>query len=358
MSTRTSRRSRHSSQARRSNSSAALSLRLMRIDGASSSSTAIKNGKSPSIRPSMLWALTSTWMQFLVQPSTPIGWRPGMVRSAAALRSRLRARAGQPVSVVSVGGAETGVEVASEIKTAWPAAQMTIISRSRCGSFKGPRVETVVRTELARLGVHLIDDESVAQVGPGELTTDTGRSIPCDICVWSGGLRSAAIAERAGLATDPRGRVLVDPNLRSVSHAHILAVGDAAHPIAPTGAPYRLSAFTALVSGAYAADMILAQRAKRQLRPFSFSTFGQGVAIGHRGVGFFSYPDDKQTLFIVRGRAARHIRNFFVWLVSYVLKLERKVPGFFVWPGRRRVSWHQANDAIHKVKLAQRFQKA
>lgn len=279
-------------------------------------------------------------------------------RSAAALRSRLRARAGQPVSVVSVGGAETGIEVASEIKTAWPAAQMTIISRSRCGGFKGPRVETVVRTELARLGVHLIDDESVAQVGPGELTTDTGRSIPCDICVWSGGLRSAAIAERAGLATDPRGRVLVDPNLRSVSHAHILAVGDAAHPIAPTGAPYRLSAFTALVSGAYAADMILAQRAKRQLRPFSFSTFGQGVAIGHRGVGFFSYPDDKQTLFIVRGRAARHIRNFFVWLVSYVLKLERKVPGFFVWPGRRRVSWHQANDAIHKVKLAQRFQKA
>jgi hypothetical protein len=40
------------------------------------------------------------------------------------------------------------------------------------------------------------------------------------------------------------------------------------------------------------ADVIVAQRAKRQLQPFSFSTFGQGVAIGR-------YPDDKQKLFIL-----------------------------------------------------------
>jgi hypothetical protein len=64
------------------------------------------------------------------------------------------------------------------------------------------------------------------------------------------------------------------------------------------------------VSGAYAADAIVAQRAKRRLQPFSFSTFGQGVAIGQGGVGFFSYPDDRQRLFILKGRTARHIRNF------------------------------------------------
>jgi NADH dehydrogenase len=131
------------------------------------------------------------------------------------------------------------------------------------------------------------------------------------------------------------------------------AVGDAAHPIAPTGAPYRLSAFTALVSGAYAADAFVAQLQNKPLRPFSFSTFGQGVAIGRRGVGFFSYPDDQQRFFIIRGQAARHIRNFFVWLVSYVLKIERKMPGFFFWLGRRRVSWQQANEAMHKIPVQQ-----
>jgi NADH dehydrogenase len=279
-------------------------------------------------------------------------------RSAAALRSRLQQNANRPLRVVTVGGAETAVEVAGEIKTTWPATEMTMVSRSRCGDFKGADMEKAVRTELTRLGVGLLDGEIVTEVRPNEVITNRGRSIACDICVWSGGLRSAPVARDAGLATNPQGRILVDPNLRSISHSHILAVGDAAHPIAPTGAPYRLSAFVAAVSGAHAADVILAQKAQRQLQPFSFSTFGQGIAIGRGGVGFFSYPDDKQKLFIVRGRAARHIRNFFVWFFTYALKLERRFPGFFFWPGRRRVSWHQANDAIQRVQAVRKFQTA
>jgi NADH:quinone reductase (non-electrogenic) len=119
-----------------------------------------------------------------------------------------------------------------------------------------------------------------------------------------------------------------------------------------------LSAFAALVSGAYAAEAVAARRARRQLQPFSFSTFGQGVAIGRGGVGFFTYPDDRQSLFILKGRTARHVRNFFVWFITYALKLERRVPGFLFWPGRRRVSWHQANDALRKVQTAQEVRTA
>ena len=276
----------------------------------------------------------------------------GGPRSAAALRSRLRDSADLPARVVTVGGAETAIEVAGEIKTAWPGAEVTMISRSRCGNFNGSRVEQAVRSELARLGVRLIDGETVTEVRSNEVVT-AGRSIACDICVWSGGLRSSPLARGAGLATDPLGRIWVDPNLRSVSRAHILAVGDSAHPIAPTGAPYRLSAFAALVSGAHAADAILTARTANQPpRPFSFSTFGQGVAIGRGGVGFFSYPDDRQSLFILEGRTARRVRNFFVWFVTFVLKIERKFPGFFIWPGRRRVSWQQAKDAMQQVKAA------
>jgi len=269
--------------------------------------------------------------------------------AAAALRARLTESGGHPVRVVVVGGAETGIEAAGEIKTAWPRADVTMISRTRCADFRGARVEKAVCAELARLGVTLIDGESVTEVQPAKVVTDRGRAVRCDICVWSGGLRSAPIAGAAGIATDTQGRIWVDANLRSISHLRILAAGDAAHPVTPTGAPYRRSAFAALVSGAYAADAILAQRTDRRLRPFSFSTFGQGIAIGHGGVGFFSYPDDRQRLFILTGRTARRVRNFFVWLVTAVLKVERRFPGFFFWPGRRRVSWRQANDAIEKA---------
>ena len=279
-------------------------------------------------------------------------------RSPSALRARLQENADRPIRVVTVGGAETAVEVAGEIKTAWPDIEMTMVCRSRCGDIKGARVETAIRGELSRLGVRMIDLTTVTEVRQAELVTDEGRSIPFDICVWSGGLRSPPVASTAGLATDTKGRIWVDPNLRSISHPHIIAVGDAAHPVAPTGAPYRLSAFAAITTGAYAADVIHAHRAKRQVEPFSFSTFGQGIAIGRGGVGFPSYPNDKQRWFILTGQTARRVRNFFVWFISYALKLERRMPGFLFWPGRRRVSWHQANEAVKRARTTQKVQAA
>ncbi len=279
-------------------------------------------------------------------------------RSPSALRARLQENAGRPIRVVTVGGAETAVEVAGEIKTAWPNIEMTMVCSSRCGDIKGARVETAIRGELSRLGVRMIDQTTVTEVRSADVVTDEGRSIPFDICVWSGGLRSPPVASTAGLATDTKGRIWVDPNLRSISHPHIIAVGDAAHPVAPTGAPYRLSAFAAITTGAYAADVIHAHRAKRQVEPFSFSTFGQGIAIGRGGVGFPSYRDDKQRWFILTGQTARQVRNFFVWLISYALKLERRMPGFLFWPGRRRVSWHRANEAVQRLRTAQKVQAA
>ncbi|HYM41409.1 MAG TPA: FAD-dependent oxidoreductase [Steroidobacteraceae bacterium] len=271
-------------------------------------------------------------------------------RSAAALRLRLQSKGGGVLRVIVVGGAETAVEAAGEIKAAWPELEVTMLSRSHCGDFKGPRVTNAVRTELTRLGVRLVDGEIVAEIGPGRILTVGGRNYDYDVCVWAAGLRSPGVARDAGVATDPRSRILVDAQLRSVSHPSILAVGDAARPIAPTGAPYRLSAFVAAVSGAHAADVITASQAGRTLWPFSFSSFGQGVAIGRGGVGFFSYPDDEQRFFILGGPAARKARNFFVWFFAYALKLERRFPGFFSWPGRRRVSWHQANEALGRLE--------
>jgi NADH:ubiquinone reductase (H+-translocating) len=63
-------------------------------------------------------------------------------RSPSALCARLRENSGRPIRVITVGGAETAVEVAGEIKTAWPNAEVTVISGSRCGDFKGARVES------------------------------------------------------------------------------------------------------------------------------------------------------------------------------------------------------------------------
>jgi NADH dehydrogenase FAD-containing subunit len=276
--------------------------------------------------------------------------------TAAALRSAL-STASSSRRVVVVGGGATAIEAAGEIKAHWPETEVTMIARNRCGDFKGDAsVERTLRAALSGYGVHMVDHAAVVEVRPGEVITADGTSLPFDICVWSGGLTAGPLARAAGIATDAHGRIFVDPMLRSISHPTIFAAGDAAHPVAPTGAPYRMSVFAALTSGAFVADVI--SRGATDHPPFSFSTYGQGISVGGRGVGFFAYPDDKKRLFVISGRAGHHARNVFVWLSTYLLKLERRRPGFFarwVWSGQRRVSWATASKAMQvrqEVKTA------
>ncbi|HEY4404996.1 MAG TPA: FAD-dependent oxidoreductase [Xanthobacteraceae bacterium] len=273
-------------------------------------------------------------------------------RAVAALRERLEQNADRAIRVIVVGGHETAIEAAGEIKTRWPAAKVTMLARSRCAAFKGARVERAIRAALERLDVKMIDGQTVAEVRAGEILTGSNETIPCDLCVWSGGLRAPNMARQAGLSTDPQGRIWVDPGLRSISHPHIIAVGDAAHPIAPTGARYRMSAYAALVSGAYAADAILAMTAGRQLPPFCYSAFGQGVAIGRVGVGFATFPDDREATFLITGRNGIRVRNFFVRFLATLLKMERRFPGLFFTVGRKRVSWQRAQEAMQAARAA------
>jgi len=272
-------------------------------------------------------------------------------RSVAALCEALR-QAGdrRPLRVVVVGGAETGVEVAGEIKTQWPAMHVTMLSQTRCCDFKGPRIERAIRSVLEGLGVELRDRAEVREVRADAVVLADGDVLACDLCVWSGGLAGSPVSRAAGLAVDAQARIWVDPMLRSLTHPHVFAVGDAAHPIAPTGAPYRMSAFVALNTGAYVADAMLNDLAGRKPRPFAFSTYGQGVAIGRVGVGFTTYPDDKPILSLVTGRTGIHVRNFFVWLVVQFLKIERRFPGFYFIAGRRRVSWIRAEAAMRQAQ--------
>jgi NADH dehydrogenase FAD-containing subunit len=270
--------------------------------------------------------------------------------SAESLRHRL-CDASPGTSITVVGGRNTGVEAAAEIKAGRPDLKVTIIAAGAAGDFgKGNAVADAVRTQLGELGVLLLDHDPVAEVRADHVLTRSGKLVSAEICVWATGLRSPTIAATAGLAVDDSNRIWVDGGLRSISHPQILAVGDAARPLAPTGARYRQSALAALTSGAYAAGSLVREFSGRRTRPFSFSAYGQGVAVGNVGVGFVTYPDDGEASLVLRGRIALRLRNLFVRVLVWLLRIERSWPGLCLfWIGRRRVSWSEADSLVAKV---------
>jgi NADH dehydrogenase FAD-containing subunit len=274
-------------------------------------------------------------------------------RSAAALRTALLKNAGRRIRVLAVGGGPLSIEVAGEIKTTWPEMEVGLVSASRAGDFKSANVEAVLRRGLSRLGVTLIDHERIGEVSPTEVVAVNGRSFPYNICIWSAGMRAPSIAKEAGLEVDAQGRIMVGPDLRSVSHPFILAAGDCGHPVAPTGAPYRLSALTAAVSGVYAAEQAAACGTRKRIPPFSFSTFAQAIAVGRYAALFPLDADDNPILFVMGGQAARRLRNVLVWLVLHFITFERLFPGVQSWPGRKRVSERQAAEEKRRTQAIQ-----
>jgi NADH dehydrogenase len=183
--------------------------------------------------------------------------------------------------------------------------------------------------------------------------TVMGRRLPYDLCIWAAGMRAPPFAREAGLEVDDQGRIVVGGDLRSVSHPCVLAAGDCAHPITPTGAPYRLSALTAAVSGLYAGEQAAAHKSGERLPPFSFSTFAQAVAVGRYAAVFPLDPNDRPVLFVMGGRIAHRVRGVLIWLVLHFITFERYFPGLQSWPGRKRVSQRQADDAMKQRQRAE-----
>jgi hypothetical protein len=56
--------------------------------------------------------------------------------------------------------------------------------------------------------------------------------------------------------------------------------------------------------------------------------------------------------------ATRHIQNFLACLLSYILKVERRISGFFFWLGRGRVSWGVENKAMLRILAQQAVEAA
>ncbi|CAA9460705.1 MAG: NADH dehydrogenase [uncultured Rubrobacteraceae bacterium] len=251
---------------------------------------------------------------------------------AAASSGASGNRSGGRVAVV--GGGLTGIEASTEIAERYPNLSVVLLSSGAVGGGLSARGREYLLKALGLHGVELREETRVDEVSSGALKTADGEEIPADVVVWAAGFAVPDLARRSGLATDERGRVLVDASLRAVSHPNVFAAGDSSWPTEAVGSgPVRSSAYASTIMGAQAGGNVARDLAGKPVKPLRFGYLVQSISLGRKdALSQFTDGNDKPFGWVVTGRSAVRIKESIErFVVVGSLRLERLVPGAYSW---------------------------
>ncbi|WFE25213.1 FAD-dependent oxidoreductase [Solwaraspora sp. WMMD791] len=257
----------------------------------------------------------------------------------ATLETAQRLRAvivGRPAAttVTVVGAGPTGIETAAEL--AHRGHRVTLACGGELGAYLHPRARRSAARSLTRIGVNVLagPGTDVAQVGRDTVRLGDGRTLPSTVTIWAAGFGVPDLAARSGLRTDAIGRLLTDETLTSIDDERIVAAGDC---VAPSGLPYRMSAYTASCLGAHAADSVLRRIAGASAEPASVFFGAMCVGLGPRaGIYQVANRDDIATRLFVDGRLGAKLKALtYKFSVSHLAK-EAREPGSHRWLGNDR----------------------
>ncbi len=140
--------------------------------------------------------------------------------------------------------------------------------------------------QLRRRGIELHLGTRMESCVDGNVVLSGGRVAPyrSETIVWTAGQRPDPLARRLGLATDERGRIVVDDHLRVPGHDGVYAVGDAAAVPDPTGGLCPATAQHAIRQGKVAGVNVAADLGTGNPTRFRYRNRGLAVTLGkHRG---------------------------------------------------------------------------
>ncbi|KAJ4000948.1 hypothetical protein F5050DRAFT_1561871 [Lentinula boryana] len=135
-------------------------------------------------------------------------------------------------NILLVGGGAVGIELAGEIKDAWPDKAVTILNRGArlLNDTYSSKLRLGLQRQLEERGIKVIVDDYVEDLpakssGPVQVRTAKGRSLEADLILRTWGARSNTTYLPSSFLT-PNGTVKVLPTLQLPSHPNIFAVGD------------------------------------------------------------------------------------------------------------------------------------
>ena len=223
--------------------------------------------------------------------------------SAASLASTL-ADMPDGGTVVVGGNGLTGVEAATEIAESFPALRVVLLGRDEPAPKMNTKARAYVLGVLERLGIENRTGVEITKILPDAVELAGGELVGSDATLWTTGFMAPPLAADAGIEVDAQRRIVVDPQLRSVSHPSILAIGDAAAIRRPWGVLHG-TCQSGMPSGAHAADTVGRLLRGKAPKPFRFGYVHQPVSLGrHDAVVQFTKADDSPGRFHLTGAAA------------------------------------------------------
>jgi NADH dehydrogenase FAD-containing subunit len=207
--------------------------------------------------------------------------------------------------VVVVGGGLTGLEAATEIAEARPDLAVALAARGGLGDWLSDRGRGHLRKVFGRLGITVHEHVAVTGVEADRVTTGGCKAIPAAVTVWTTGFAVHPIAQATALEITGTGQIVVDGTMRSVSHPHVYAIGDAAMAVGPGDKPLRMSCASGTPAAWQAADAIAARLTGGKLPNLPIRYFNQCISLGRKD-GLIQYvtADDRAVSAALTGRLA------------------------------------------------------
>jgi NADH dehydrogenase FAD-containing subunit len=230
--------------------------------------------------------------------------------AATTLRDRLTSLATGGGTVTVCGGGLTGIETVAEIAASFPNLRTRLVTSGSPGGWLSDKGRRYLASTFAELGVDVVDNTRVERAEAGRLVLADGRHLPFDMCVWAAGFTVPTLARTAGLAVDATGRALVDETLRSVSHADVYVIGDAAAVAGTWGEQLAMGCRTGGFTGPKVADIIAARLTGREPAPFAYRYFHECISLGRQhGLVQFLNADETPKNRVLTGRTAITYKN-------------------------------------------------
>ncbi len=249
------------------------------------------------------------------------------------------------MTFVVVGGGPTGVELAGALgeiaHRTMPRDFRRIDTRqTRILLIEGTphvlptypaKLRQAARRMLEELGVEVITDTLVDDIGPGRVhvrpQSGEPRMITAETVLWAAGVKASAFGEVLARRTDRMlehsGKLKVNPDLSLPGHPDIFIAGDLAHCEDSAGRLVPGVAQGAIQGGRYVARLLLNRARGKPTPPFRYRDLGSMAVIGrNRAVG------DLGPLKI------SGIPAWFLWAGVHILALidpEQRVNVFFHW---------------------------